>query len=148
MNSLSSKVILALILLLTFMVFYPVVDFDFTNWDDPVHLTQNFDTRAVDLQHIKNIFTHSVLKIYIPLTTLSFAIEHQFFGYEPFIYHLDNLLLHLGSIALVFFLGFQLGLNTFAVVVAAFLFAVHPIHVESIAWVTERKDMLYAFFYL
>ena len=84
--------------------------------------------------------------IYIPLTTLSFAFEHYFFGYNPFVIHLTNLILHLLVTALVFFLAMQLRLPLIARGIAALIFGIHPIHVESVAWVTERKDVLYAFF--
>jgi len=71
-----------------------------------------------------------------------------FFGRDPFVYHLDNLLLHLAVVAFIFWLGLRLGLSALGSGAAALLFGIHPLHVESVAWVTERKDVLYSFFYM
>jgi len=69
-------------------------------------------------------------------------------GYNPFLYHLDNLLLHLAVVAMVFFFFKKMGLSETAAAIGALFFGIHPLHVESVAWVTERKDVLYAFFYM
>lgn len=135
---------LAGILLLTFAVFSPNLSHDFISNDDPGHLLHNPHVR----QLTPRIFFSLVNHTYIPLTVLSFAVEHTFFGFDPFVYHLDNLLLHLANTALVFFLFLRMGFSARAVFLAALLFGIHPLHVESVAWVTERKDVLYAFFYL
>ena len=139
---------LVLILLIVFLAFFPTLKNGFVFWDDDTHLYQNITVRTLDAEHIGDIFTGIVNKTYIPLTSLSFAIEHHYFGFEPFIYHLDNLLLHLGVVALVFFFGLRLGLSAAGSGIAALLFGIHPMHVESVAWVTERKDVLYSLFYL
>ncbi len=136
------------ILLLTFVAFLPGLSQEFTNWDDPIHLTENLSVRSLHPANLRIIFTESIQKIYIPLTTLSFAIEYHFFGYNSFIYHLENLLLHLGVTALVYFVGLRLGFSRRAAAVAALLHGIHPLRVESVVWVTERKDVLYAFFYM
>ena len=142
------SVLLALILGIVFAAFSPSLNNGFVFWDDDVHLYENIAVQALDAEHIRDMFTGTVNALYIPLTTLSFALEHHFFGYDPFIYHLDNLLLHMGIVVLIFWLGLRLGLSTPASGLAALLFGVHPMHVESVAWVTERKDVLYAFLYL
>ena len=151
-NLSSSKIqgflFLAVILTVVVFSYYPTLKNDFVFWDDDVHLYENISVRTLDLEHISDIFKSTVNKIYIPLTTLSFAVEHRFFEYDPFIYHLDNLLLHLGVVALTFWLGLRLGLSVAGSGVAALLFGIHPMHVESVAWVMERKDVLYSFFYM
>ncbi|MCK5014885.1 MAG: tetratricopeptide repeat protein [Candidatus Omnitrophica bacterium] len=141
-------ILLAVILTVVFFSYYPTLKNDFVFWDDDVHLYENISVRTLDFEHVSDIFKSTVNKIYIPLTTFSFAIEYHFFEYDPFIYHLDNLLLHLGVVAFAFWLGLRLGLSVFASGIAALLFGIHPIHVESVAWVTERKDVLYSFFYM
>lgn len=139
---------LIIILAVVFLAYSPVLKADFVKWDDDVHLLDNITIRSLDREHIQEMFTTTVNKIYIPLTNLSFALEYHFFGYNPFVYHLNNLLLHLGVTALVFAVGLRLSLSMIGAGAAALLFGIHPMHVESVAWVTERKDVLYAFFYM
>lgn len=140
--------ILAVILVVTFVSYLPILKGEFLLWDDDVHVLENITIRGLDLEHVLEMFTSTVNKIYIPLTSLSFALEHHFLGYNPFVYHLDNVLLHLLVVVMVFLLGRKLGLSQPAAGMAALIFGIHPIHVESVAWITERKDVLYAAFYM
>lgn len=140
--------ILIIILVITFVSYLPILKGEFLLWDDDVHVLENITIRGLDLEHVLEMFTSTVNKIYIPLTSLSFALEHHFFGYNPFVYHLDNVLLHLLVVVMVFLLGRKLGLSQAAAGMAALIFGIHPIHVESVAWITERKDVLYAAFYM
>ena len=135
-------------LILIFAVYSPVTQFDFLNWDDDNHLLNNRPIQNLSLQHIHRIFTQSISSSYIPLTSLSFAVEYYFFGRDPAVYHLTNLLLHLAVCLLVFVLARQLGLDVVGGIFAMLIFGLHPLRVESVAWVTERKDVLCAFFYL
>lgn len=139
---------LAIILLVTFLSYIPTLQNDFIFLDDDSHLLDNPAVRVLDGAHIKQMFTTTVSKVYVPLTFLTFAVEHHFFRYSPFIYHLDNLLLHLAVTALVFFFALQVGLPLRAALIAGLIFGIHPMHVESVSWVTERKDVLYSFFYM
>ncbi len=141
-------IILAVILAVVFISYLPVLKGGFLAWDDDVHILNNISIRSLDNEHLRDIFTTTVNKIYIPLTSLSFALEYHYFGYDPFVYHLDNLLLHLCVTAFVFILARQLGLSLAGAGAAALLFGVHPMRVESVAWATERKDVLYAVFYM
>ena len=138
----------ACILLVTFLVFSPALKNDFVNWDDDVNVTINPNVSDLNSGSIQNIFTHSVIGGYTPLTTLSFAVENRVFGMKPGMFHFDNLLLHLLCTMLVYILMRKLGLNLFIAFVVTFLFGIHPMRVESVAWITERKDVLYSFFYL
>lgn len=128
--------------------FWPVLNNGFTNWDDDKHLTENILVRSVSIENVKQIFKSSVNRVYIPLTLFSFALEYHFFQYNPLIYHVTNLLLHIGVVALIILFLFNLGLSLRVATIAGCLFAIHPMHVESVAWVTERKDVLYSFFYM
>ena len=134
--------------LIVFLSFGPALSASFLNWDDDTHVYENPLVRSLDFQNIKRIFQTTINDTYIPLTVLSLTLEHYFVGLKPFVYHLNNLLLHGGVVALVLILGLRCGLSLRAAGVAALLFGVHPMHVESVVWVTERKDVLYAFFYL
>ncbi len=147
---LKNKIVISVIfiLLAVFISYSPTLKNNFVYLDDDTHLLENSSIRGLDIAHIKQIFTTTVDRVYAPLTFLSFAIEYKFIKYKPFIYHLDNLILHLGTTACVFYFALQLGLPLLAAFIAALLFGIHPMHVESVAWVTERKDVLYAFFYM
>jgi tetratricopeptide (TPR) repeat protein len=141
-------VYLFLVLVVTCAAFYPSLDNGFIHWDDKPHLLENPTVMTLDGPHLIRHFTSTVNNTYIPLTTLSFALEYSLVGANPFVYHLDNLLLHLTVVALVFWLGGLWGLSLPGRMLAALLFGIHPMHVESVVWVTERKDVLYAVFYL
>ena len=147
--SLQNKyLILSLVLAATCIAFSSSLFSGFTNWDDELLVVNNPEIRSLDFNHIKTIFTSTASMGYIPLTIFSFAIEYQFFGLNPFVFHFDNLILHLVVTALIFFFGLRLGLHVWAAGLAALLFGTHPMHVESVAWISERKDVLYATFYL
>ncbi len=139
---------LFLILSATFLVFSGSLGNQFTNWDDGFILVNNNEVHELSFGNLKKIFSENYVGTYIPLTILSFNIEYFFFQNSSFIYYLDNLLLHLAGVALVFILGQRFGLSLMAASFAALLFAIHPLHVESVAWVSQRKDVLYSFFYL
>jgi len=139
---------LLLILILVFACYGQVLFFDYLNWDDPVHFLDNPYIVSLSLDNLANIFRTTVNDIYIPLTVLSHAIEYHFFSLNPMLYHFHNVLLHIGVTVFIFFFSRQCGLTWNASLIASLIFGVHPLHVESVAWVTERKDVLYAFFYM
>ncbi len=132
----------------TFLVYFPSLRNQMTNWDDPVHVTENTDVQGLDFTRIKKIFHNTVNDTYIPLAVLSYAFEYHFFGHDALPYHLDNLFLHLAVVILLFFFARGLGASALAAAAAGLIFGVHPMHVETVAWVTERKGLLYSVFYL
>lgn len=138
----------AAILILVVGFFSPCLSARFTNWDDNRLLTENALVRSLAPQNIGAIFKTPMLGTYIPLTVLSFAVEYRLVGYQPFLYHLVNLLLHMAATFMVFWLAGRLGFSVLGAAVAATLFGIHPMHVESVAWVAQRKDVLCAVFYL
>ncbi len=140
--------IVCLVLGLSFAAFSPALRNGFFLLDDSIHLLDNEAVRGLDARHLRAMFTCRIQKIYVPLTYLSYALEYALVRYKPFLYHLDNILLHLGVTALVFVIAGRIGLPLMAAGIGALLFGIHPLHVESVAWITERKDVLYAFFYL
>jgi len=140
---------LALIGVVTFIALSSSLGNGFTNWDDQEYVTNNPLIRTLSWDNIKIIFTTFYKEDFRhPLVLLSFAVEYHFFGLNPFIYHLDNLLLHIANACLVFMLVFALSKHSVSALLAGLLFGVHPLHVESVAWVSERKDVLFALFYL
>jgi tetratricopeptide (TPR) repeat protein len=136
------------IILVTFLAFLPVIKGDYVNWDDAKHLPFDAHTRALTLAKITQIFTQTINDTYIPLTTLSFALEYHLFGFQSWIFHLNNLLLHLLVSGLIYAFGRMIGMSKQTAGIGALIFGIHPMHVESVAWITERKDVLYSSLYM
>ena len=141
-------VVCSIILVITFLVFSPALKGEFLVWDDDNHVVDNAHVRSLAADNIMAIFSSRVNNTYIPLTTLVFAVEYHFFKLNPFIFHFTNIILHLGVCSLVFWLALRLRLTSIGAAMATLIFAIHPMHVESVAWITELKDVLYAIFYL
>lgn len=140
--------LLIVVLVLAFGAFFPCLFNGFTNWDDDAYVLRNLSVQSLHWRSVLQVFTSPVLGTYTPLSVLTHAMEYHFVGTRPFLYHWNNLLLYLGSIAIVFLLAGKLGLPAPAAFWAALIFGLHPMHVESVAWITERKDVLYGIFYL
>ena len=141
------------VILLTLAAHVRGLQGQFVEWDDYAHITQNPAIRSLAPANLWAMFTQPAAKLYCPLTWLSFAVDYQIWGRNPFGYHLTNLVLHLADTVLVMVLVFQLLRDRSArarpvAVLTAAIFGVHPLRVESVAWATERKDVLFAFFYL
>ena len=139
---------ICLILLIVFGAFLPVLKNGFVNWDDDNYVVNNTSITSVSVPNLKSIFGSFFVGHYMPLTILSYLLNYQFFKLNPFGYHLTNLILHLLNCLLVFYLIYLLSRNIGVSFITAILFGIHPLHVESVAWVSERKDVLYSFFYL
>jgi tetratricopeptide (TPR) repeat protein len=144
-----------IISVLSLIAYYPSFKGELTNWDDNRYLTENPYLKSLSAENIKAIFAEdSYMGNYHPLTLLSLAIDYRIGGQDadgninPQIYHIVNFLLHLLTTLLVFFFVSALLKNSKAAFVAALLFGVHTLHVESVAWISERKDVLYAAFFM
>jgi hypothetical protein len=142
-------ILLFLLLVTTFIAFSPVLKNGFVNWDDDIYVTQNPMIRNLSLKNIRQIFlsTHYTV-MYTPLVFISYAVEYHFRGLQPSFFHLTNLILHMLNCFLVFSLIYLLHKNAVVAFIVSVLFGIHPLHVESVAWISERKDLLYAFFFL
>src|SRR4051812_25396596 len=137
---------LAGILFLTYLVYMPCLDNDFTNWDDNYYVTEN---AVVAHPTLGSLLTTPLGGNYHPLTMASLALNYALSGAKPFGYHWLNLLLHVLDTGLVFLFVRKLSAGRlWAAVVTSLFFGIHPMHVESVAWIAERKDVLYALFYL
>jgi protein O-mannosyl-transferase len=97
---------------------------------------------------IHKAFTSYVMGNYHPLTMLSYSVEYSLFKLNPKPYHIVNLVIHLLNTLLVMYFIWLLCKQKWVAFITALLFAIHPMHVESVAWVSERKDVLYTFFFL
>lgn len=139
---------LLLILALTTALYINSLTGDFTNWDDNGYITENELIKDFSWSGIKKMFTTPYMGNYHPLTGLSNMIEFHLWGLKPAPYHVFNLLLHLLNTILVFYFFRLLIKREHSSLLIALFFAIHPMHVESVSWLSERKDVLYAFFYL
>jgi protein O-mannosyl-transferase len=137
------------VLVLTFIAFSPTFQSEFVNWDDNINITKNKYINALTFANIKSIFTTTVIGGYNPLSILTFAIERALFGEAnlSLVAHTDNLILHLVNVFLVWRIVGAMGFNKWSAFGVALLFGIHPMRVESVAWATERKDVLFGAFY-
>jgi len=146
-----------LVFVLAFAAFVPAIGAGFSDFDDHGFLLEATGWRGLSPGNLAWIFTAMRLGHYQPLTYLSYAIDHAFFGMDPRAYHVTNILLHAGNAALLMIVilrvlviaGVRQGAPLlYAAMAASALWAVHPLRVESVAWITERRDVLSAFFLL
>jgi protein O-mannosyl-transferase len=139
----------ATLALATAAIYSGVGSFDFTNFDDPDYVARN-DTvqRGLTFEGIRWAFTTNFMGNWHPLTWLSHMLDCQFFGPSPGAHHWVSVFFHIGNSVLLFWVLYRytnaLGRSS----VVAALFAFHPLHVESVAWIAERKDLLCAFFWI
>lgn len=155
-----ARILLGLSVLLTLLPYLNVLDNSFVDWDDTLYIQHNLHIRHLNLTTIRWSFVNFYGGYWIPLTWLSFAFDFWIGRLEPWVYHLDNLMLHLANTAMVFLVSHKLltviqkhnkevfDRPSFVAFVTALLFGIHPIHVESVAWASERKDLLYCLFSL
>jgi len=157
-NSFLIKQILILgsICVITFICFNYTQYNQFTNWDDDFYVTNDPYIKEFTPHNLKVIFTEDITKNnYHPLCMLSLAINYHFSKLDPRAYYLTNIGIHIANVILVFFLllalcrRMKLDENSclFITSFAALWFGIHPMRVESVSWIAERKDVLYAFFY-
>jgi tetratricopeptide (TPR) repeat protein len=145
--------ICALLLLAIAIAFAPLVQSDFVHFDDPTYVTENPRVRAgLDAGGVVWAATTLDAGNWHPLTWLSHMLDVELFGLRPGAHHAVNVLLHAANTLLLFaLLRFTTGAGTGALARSGFvaaLFALHPMHVESVAWISERKDVLSALFWL
>lgn len=139
---------IALIIIVTFFIFSPSLKNGFIQWDDYLYIVSNPAIKSFSFENVKSIFTSVYISNYLPLTMLSYSLDYHFYKLSPFGYHLTNLILHLLNCVLVFWLFFIISKSAGVSFITTILFAIHPLRVESVAWIGERKDVLYAFFFL
>jgi protein O-mannosyl-transferase len=144
---LNAVICLALIAL-TLAVFGQTLGHDFVNYDDPVYVSENPRIHArLNAQSIAWAFTHIHSNNWHPLTTMSHMLDWRLFGAKPGAHHLVNVLLHSANAVLLFLLLQQLTASIWRSAFVAAIFAIHPLHVESVAWISERKDVLSGLFF-
>jgi Tfp pilus assembly protein PilF len=147
-----------LIFAAAFVTFLPALSADFVNWDDYDNVVNNTNVRGLGPAQLRWMWTGTVLGHWIPLTWMSFGLNYVLGGLNPRGYHLANLLLHAAGATVFYFIARRLlraagaaaaePALSLSAAFAALLFAVHPLRVESVVWVTERKDVLCGLFFM
>ncbi len=145
-----------LVFAISLVVFCPALLNGLLLWDDGMFILQNESIHSLDWAHIESLFMSTEVGAYTPISRLSLAIDYMIWGSEPFGYHLTSVLLHACNAVLVFGIARLILRKTlkddrwreWGAFIAALLFALHPLRVESVAWAAERRDMLSGFFSL
>ena len=147
----------ACVVIFTILAFLPVLRADFVTWDDNRNFLGNPDYRGLGLEQLRWMWTTTLMGHYVPLTWMSLGADYALWGMNPVGYHATNLALHALNAGLMFALALVLlrgvdsdsgGNRVVPAAVAALVFSIHPLRVESVAWVTERRDVLSMAFYL
>jgi tetratricopeptide (TPR) repeat protein len=132
-------------------VFLPALQNQFVDWDDDVTLVDNPEFRGLRWTNLRWMFTTTLMGHWIPLTWITFAVDYLVWGMNPLGYHLTSLLLHAAAAVAFYLVALRLlrasmapgeGALRLGALAAALCFAIHPLRVESVAWVTERRDVL------
>lgn len=141
--------ICAVLAAITWLVFGQTLGHQFVTYDDPQYVYENAKIAAgLSLEGVSWAFTHTVAGNWHPLTTISHMFDCQLYGLKPTGHHFTNVLLHTIAVILLFLVLRQMTGTLWRSAFVAALFAIHPLHVESVAWVSERKDVLSAVFFM
>ena len=151
------EIALALLLAVTIVFLHGVYN-EFVQWDDPVNLINNPHYRGLGWDQIRWMFTSTLMGHYIPVTWLTFGLDYVLWGMESAGYHFTNFVLHAANVVLLFIVALRLlpravpwatALEIQAgAAVAAMFFGIHPLRAESVAWATERRDVLSGLMFL
>ena len=135
--------------IVTLAVFWQVNLYDFINLDDQVYVTQNSHIRSgISLESFRWAVSTKYFDLWHPLVWMSFMLDYKLVGLNAGGYHITNLILHILSALFLFWLFNRMTGAVWKSAFVAAIFALHPLHVESVAWISERKDVLSAFFWM
>ena len=145
-----NEIIICLFLIVTTLaVYWQVRNYSFVNYDDPLYVTENrYVQDGLTLKSIAWAFTTGHMSNWHPLTWISHMLDCQLYGMNPPQHHLTNVLLHILNSLLLFLVFMRMTGKLWQSGFVAALFALHPLHVESVAWIAERKNVLSTFFWL
>jgi protein O-mannosyl-transferase len=134
---------------ITWLIFGQTLGHQFVTYDDPQYVYENVKVAAgLTLEGVSWAFTHTVAGNWHPLTTISHMLDCQLYGLKPAGHHFTNVLLHTIAVILLFLVLRKMTGTLWRSAFVAALFAIHPLHVESVAWISERKDVLSAVFFM
>lgn len=139
---------LIVLVVMTFSAFWGIKDAKFLDMDDHVYVYENENIKkGITAETVKWAFTTLSLGFYFPVTILSHLLDVELYGLNSGAHHITSLIIHIISVCLCFIFLFKGTKNIFNSFFVAALFAIHPLHVESVAWISERKDVLSAMFF-
>jgi protein O-mannosyl-transferase len=149
MNNYKQMFILLLLVLTVLIVFWDVQDYDFVHYDDQAYVIENsYVHSGLTSKSISWAFTTGHTGYWHPLTWLSLMLDYELFKLNPGGYHWTNVMFHIANTLLLFLVLNRITGRVWRSSFVAVLFAVHPLHVESVAWISERKDVLSTFFWI
>ncbi|HTB32352.1 MAG TPA: hypothetical protein VK808_10025, partial [Bacteroidia bacterium] len=163
-SSMSSRdmniALLAGVSVITFICFHYTLHNQFLNWDDWIYVTKDKYITSFTAANINSMLFHDItLNYYHPLTMLTYAVNYQFSQLNPWGYYFTQVILHILNAIIIFYftktlmeamvkVGYKvLPIIPWLVAIGSLIHGVHPMHVESVAWVAERKDVMYSIFY-
>ena len=120
----------------------------FVTWDDTLLIVDNPSVQSINLQNVKKVFTSYDPELYIPLTFLSYQIDHLMGGMNPFVYHFTNLVLHINNSLFVAWFLYVILKRGWLALALGLLFLLHPLNTEAVVWASARKDVLSTLFFL
>lgn len=142
-----TSILTAILFVCTIVAYVPALRADFVSYDDGVYVTENAQVQSgLNPDSVRWAFSNAHSGNWQPVTWLSHLVDCELYGQAPWGHHLTNVLLHGASSVLLFLLLRRITGNAFPSLFVATVFALHPLHVESVAWVSERKDVLSTFF--
>jgi len=150
MNGTRAKIVICIFLMVaTFCIYSQVQDHKFINFDDDRYITDNLNVKAgLTKESVMWAFTTSYFFNWHPMTWLSYMLDYQLYGLHPKGHHLTNLFFHIANSLLLFLVLFRITGAIWHSAFVAAIFAFHPLNVESVAWVSERKNVLSTLFWL
>lgn len=144
----SNRFFVLIIIFITALSFSTAINNEFTSWDDNYYVVNNRYIKDFSKEGITKLWTERTGLGGTRLTLTSYMLDFKLWRLNPKLYHAENVLWHILNSVLLFFLIARLIKDRKVAFVTAILFAIHPMHVESVAWIAERKDVLYTFFLL
>jgi len=149
-NDTRAKIVICIFLIVaTFCIYSQVQDHEFINFDDDLYLIENSLVQAgLTNENIIRVFTTTHAGGWIPITSISYMLDYQLYGLNPKGFLLTNLFFHIANSLLLFLILFRMTGAIWQSAFVAVVFALHPLNVESVAWVAERKNVLSTFFLL
>jgi protein O-mannosyl-transferase len=149
------------LVLLTILAFLPTLRNEFVTWDDPINFLDNLNYRGLGWTQLHWMWTSHLMNRYIPITWMTLGLDYTIWGMDSFGYHLTSLLWHVANAVAFYWLAMALFLKAIpeasadlrtripiGAFFAALVFALHPLRVESVTWITERRDLVSGLFYL
>ena len=137
-----------IIFIAVFIVYGTTINHSFTNWDDDINVLRNPYIQSISFNNLRYLFSHEFVGMYVPFTMLSYHFNILLSGYNPFSFLLLNIILHLINSILVFKLANNFLKNPIYSLIVSLIFAVHPMNVEGVSWISARSNVLFSLFYL